>query len=67
MKDAVHLFEPFTRLHGRSSHYEGTGMGLAICKKIVERHNGKLTVESTPGTGTIFTVSFPLHQDQSLL
>ncbi len=55
------IFKPFERLHGRSQ-YEGTGMGLAICKKIVERHQGNITAQSIEGEGTSFYVSLPLQQ-----
>ncbi|MCF8143759.1 MAG: PAS domain S-box protein [Deltaproteobacteria bacterium] len=63
--DEAHLdkiFKPFQRLHGRSSPYEGTGMGLAICRKIVERHGGVITARSVPGKGSTFIVSLPKRQ-----
>jgi PAS domain S-box-containing protein len=53
------IFVPFQRLHGRET-YEGTGIGLAICRKIVERHGGSITARSRPGEGTCFIVSLPL-------
>jgi PAS domain S-box-containing protein len=53
------IFSPFKRLHGREE-YEGTGMGLAICRRIVERHGGDITADSAPGEGTTFTILLPV-------
>jgi len=57
-KYAERIFRPFQRLHGRSE-YPGSGIGLAICKKIVERHHGEIKVQSTPGQGAVFSVILP--------
>jgi len=53
------IFDPFLRLHGKSSPYKGTGMGLTICKKIVDRHGGRITARSRPGEGSTFIIELP--------
>jgi len=56
------IFQIFQRLHGRSE-YEGTGIGLAICRKIVDRHNGVITAHSSPGAGAKFIILMPQPGD----
>jgi len=60
------IFTIFQRLHGRGE-YEGTGIGLAIVKKIVEKHNGLLTAKSKEGVGTTFILVLPVEQSQPLV
>jgi PAS domain S-box-containing protein len=59
------IFNVFSRLHTQDS-YEGTGIGLAICKRIAELHGAQITVTSKLGVGSTFTVSFPLKIDTTL-
>jgi PAS domain S-box-containing protein len=56
------IFKPFERLHG-TSEFPGTGMGLAICLKIVTRHHGKIVVKSSLGKGTLCIVELPEKQN----
>jgi signal transduction histidine kinase len=57
-KYADRIFELFQRLHGKSE-YEGTGIGLAICKKIVQNHNGFISASGQPGAGAVFNIYLP--------
>jgi two-component system sensor kinase FixL len=58
------IFQVFQRLHGREA-YEGTGMGLAITRKIVEHHGGEITAQSKPGEGATFIVTLPMKHKKA--
>ncbi len=63
-KYAEQIFDMFRRLHS-NAEYEGTGIGLALCKKIVEMHNGFISALGRPGEGAVFIVALPLGSLQS--
>lgn len=58
---AERVFSLFQRLHGRDE-YSGTGIGLALCRKIIERHGGTITAQSQAGDGAVFTIYLPMEQ-----
>ena len=56
------IFVPFQRLHGRSQ-YKGTGIGLSVCRRIVERHGGTITAQSNMGEGASFIIKLPVESE----
>lgn len=63
-KHAGQIFETFTRLHSKDQ-YEGTGLGLSLCRKIAVRHGGDIVATGIPGEGALFTVSLPTEQEKT--
>ena len=61
-ENAERIFTVFHRLNGRTE-YEGSGIGLAICKKIVENHGGFITAESQTNMGAVFSIVLPMVQE----
>ncbi|MBL7160991.1 MAG: hypothetical protein ISS57_00180 [Anaerolineales bacterium] len=59
------IFKPFQRLH-RRGEYDGSGMGLSICRRIVEHHGGSITATSVPGQGTTLTITLPVRQSKEM-
>ncbi len=63
---ATQIFKIFKRLHSRME-YAGTGIGLAICKKIMQRHHGEITARSKEGEGAVFTLILPEKQRERVM
>jgi signal transduction histidine kinase len=56
------VFEEFRQIRGAASHQQGTGLGLPICKRLVELHGGSMWLESRPGSGSTFSFTLPVSQ-----
>ncbi|ELY60305.1 PAS/PAC sensor signal transduction histidine kinase [Natronococcus amylolyticus DSM 10524] len=61
--EQARVFEVFQRLHSHDEH-GGTGIGLALCRRIIERHDGEIAVDSEPGEGSTFTIRLPEERDR---
>jgi two-component system phosphate regulon sensor histidine kinase PhoR len=59
--DLPHIFDKFYRAHDVLDNFEGTGLGLSIVKSVIERHNGRIWVNSQPNRGSVFSIILPLH------
>ncbi len=63
---AERMFDVFSRLNAKDK-YEGTGLGLALCKKIVQRHDGTIEASGLSNKGAVFTINLPLKQTDNLI